>query len=234
MIDRNLDSDAGQTDSSQNRNHTFIRLAIGQLRDRTFSYREVEDEANTIVFAAFETTAITLYYTLVLLAMFPEYQERVYEEIKSVFPNGGDYEVSYEDIQKLQYLDLVLNESLRLMPPIPLTLRQLTQDVKLSTGVELPKGLQICISIFHTHRNEEVWGPQAANFNPDNFLPENIQNRHPFAFIPFLRGKRNCIGKNLQFYPLYEILSYNFLHLFRLEICFDVLESYSGQNITKL
>lgn len=211
MIDRNIDL-AGSADSSQNKNKTFIRLAIGQLRDRVFSYREVEDEANTIVFAAFETTAISIYYTLVLLAMFPEYQERVYEEIESVFPHAGDFEVSYEDIQKLQYFDLVLNESLRLMPPIPLTQRKLTEDVKLSTGVELPKGLEICFSIFHTHRNREVWGPEAENFNPDNFLPENIQNKHPFAFIPFLRGKRNCIGKNqelLSFYRYYHTVFYS-------------------------
>lgn len=196
MIDKNIDLDAAPIDASQRKNNTFIKLAMDHLRDSTFSYKDVEDEANTIVFAAFETTAVTIAYTLMLLAMFPEYQERVYEEIKSVFPNSGDFEVSYDDIQKLQYLDLVLNETLRLMPPIPLTLRKLTQDVQLSNGIKLPKGLQICISVFHTHRNREVWGSAAENFNPDNFLPENIQSRHPYAFLPFLKGKRNCIGKN--------------------------------------
>lgn len=196
MIDKNIDLDGGPIDASQKKNNTFIKLAIDHLRDNTFSYKEVEDEANTIVFAAFETTAVTIAYTLMLLAMFPEYQERVYEEIKSVFPNSGDFEVSYDDNQKLQYLDLVLNETLRLMPPIPLTLRKLTQDVQLSNGIKLPKGLQICISVFHTQRNKDVWGSSAEEFNPDNFLPENIQNKHPYAFIPFLKGKRNCIGKN--------------------------------------
>ncbi|KAM8704632.1 hypothetical protein ACLKA7_009143 [Drosophila subpalustris] len=158
------------------------------------SYQDVEDEANTIVFAAFETTALTITYTLMLLAMFPEYQERVYEEIISVFPNIGDFEVSFEDIQKLEYLDMVINESMRLMPAIPLTIRKLTQDVKLSNGVELPKGLEFCISIFHTHRSKEIWGPEAHKFNPDNCLPRNLQDKHPYVLIPFLKGKRNCIG----------------------------------------
>lgn len=154
----------------------------------------MEDEANTIVFAAFETTALTITYTLMHLAMFPEYQQRVYEEILSVFPNTGDFEVTFEDLQKLEYLEIVLNETMRLMPPLPLTLRKMTEDVMLSNGVVLPKGLQTCISIFHTHRSKEIWGPDAHMFNPDNCLPRNLHDKHPYAFIPFLKGKRNCIG----------------------------------------
>ncbi|KAL7729731.1 hypothetical protein ACLKA6_014600 [Drosophila palustris] len=192
IIDIKL-KDVSYNDKPGSKCNTFVNLAIDQLRNRVFSYQDVEDEANTIVFAAFETTALTITYTLMLLAMFPEYQERVYEEIISVFPNTGDFEVSFEDIQKLEYLDMVINESMRLMPAIPLTLRKLIQDVKLSNGVELPKGLEFCISIFHTHRSKEIWGPEAHKFNPDNCLPRNLQDKHPYALIPFLKGKRNCI-----------------------------------------
>jgi len=193
MIDTKM-LDVSKNDQAGNKNNTFINLAIDQLRSQVFNYQNVEDEANTIVFAAFETTALTTTYTLMHLAMFPEYQERVYEEIKSVFPNTGDFEVSFEDIQKLEYLEMVVNESMRLMPALPLAVRRVTDDVKLSNGVVLPKGLHFCISIFHTHRSKEIWGPEANIFNPDNCSPSNLKDKHPYALIPFLKGKRNCIG----------------------------------------
>ncbi|KAH8360198.1 hypothetical protein KR093_011323 [Drosophila rubida] len=193
IIDNKL-NEAAIINPTEIKTNSFVNLAMAQLKNQVFTYQNVADEANTIVFAAFETTALTITYTLMHLAMFPEYQERAFEEIESVFPNTGDFEVTYDDMQKLDYLDMVINESMRLMPPLPLSLRKVTEDVKLSNGVVLPKGIQFCISIFHTHRNKDVWGPDAHMFNPDTCLPSNLQDKHPYAFIPFLRGKRNCIG----------------------------------------
>ncbi|XP_034117914.2 probable cytochrome P450 313a4 [Drosophila albomicans] len=193
MIDNKLEQ-ASRNNQPEVKTNSFVNLAIDQLKNQVFNYQNVADEANTIVFAAFETTALTITYTLMHLAMFPEYQERVFEEIKSVFPNTGDFEVAYEDLQNLEYLGMVINESLRLMPALPLSLRKVTEDVKLSNGVVLPKGLQFCIGIFHMHRNKDIWGPEADMFNPDNCLPRSLQDKHPYAFIPFLKGKRNCIG----------------------------------------
>nr|XP_036675362.1 probable cytochrome P450 313a1 isoform X2 [Drosophila suzukii] len=98
-------------------------------------------------------------------------------------------DISYTDVKKR-----VMKETLRLIPAIPITARATKNDVRLSNGVLLPKGVVIGIDIFHTHRNPEVWGPDASKFNPDNFLPKNIEKRHSYAFVPFARGKRNCIG----------------------------------------
>jgi len=149
-----------------------------------------------MVAAAFETSGLTVCHTLTLLAMFPEYQDTVYEELKDIFPNAGEFEVTYEDIRKMVYLERVLNESLRLIPSIPLAPRETIQDFRLSNGVVIPKGVSIGICIFSTHRNKEFWGPDAEKFNPDNFLPDNVRDRHPYAYIPFTKGKRNCIGRS--------------------------------------
>ncbi|XP_017037854.1 probable cytochrome P450 313a4 [Drosophila kikkawai] len=172
----------------------FLNLATDLLRRGVFNWKNVEDESNIIVFGAFETTANTVYYTLMLLAMFPEYQEKAFEEIRSLFPDTGDFEVTYNDVQQMVYLDLILNESMRVVPPVPVVSRQTSQELKLSNGIVIPQGVQIAIDMFHMHRSKKIWGPEAETFNPDHFLPHNIQDKHPYAFIPFTKGIRNCIG----------------------------------------
>ncbi|XP_022213607.2 probable cytochrome P450 313a1 [Drosophila obscura] len=184
--------DEGQ-ESLASRN-IVINRAVNFLKSGEFSIEDAEAECSIIVAAGFVTTAITVFSTLTFMAMSPEYQDAAFEELKDVFPNAGDFEVSYEDLQKLVYLDRVLNESMRLIPAIPLLPRVTAQDVRLSNGILLPKGLTVSIDIFHTHRNKDVWGPEADKFNPDNFLPENISKIHQYAYIPFNKGKRYCIG----------------------------------------
>lgn len=130
-----------------------------------------------------------------LLAMFPKYQQKAFEEIRSLFPERDDFEVTYEDTQNMVYMDMVLNETMRLLAPVPLIARQSTQDVQLSNGVVLPKGIQIVIDVFNMHRRTDIWGPDAKVFNPENFLPSNMEGKHSYAFIPFTKGIRNCIGK---------------------------------------
>lgn len=58
----------------------------------------------------------------------------------------------------------------------------------------IPAGATVGICIYTLHRNVEVWGEDANQFNPDNFLPENVGSRHPYSYIPFASGARNCIG----------------------------------------
>lgn len=130
-----------------------------------------------------------------MLAMHPDVQEKLFEEIVDVFPDK-EFEVQYDQLQNLNYLDRVINETLRVAPSIPFVARHVVRDFKISADLPIiPKGMQIGISLYHMHRREDIWGPSAHLFNPDNFLPENIRDLHPYAFIPFSKGIRNCIGK---------------------------------------
>nr|XP_043067632.1 probable cytochrome P450 313a3 [Drosophila bipectinata] len=158
------------------------------------SFEEIRGECCNIIQAAIDTTSVTVNHNLILLAMFPKYQELVFEELKGVFPAGGDFEVEHEDLQKLLYLDHVFNETLRLFPPIPFSIRDATEDFFLSNGVLVPKGVILGIDIFNMHRNRDLWGHDADSFNPDRFLAVDDRQRHPYAFIPFSKGRRNCIG----------------------------------------
>ncbi|XP_060647627.1 probable cytochrome P450 313a4 isoform X1 [Drosophila nasuta] len=174
--------------------NNFLNLATDLKNRGIFTTQNVEDHSVQIVFAAFETTANTVAYTLMLLAMFPEYQEKAFEELCSLFPKSGDFDVSYSDIKNLVYLDLILNESMRLLTPVPIVARQTMRDVRLSNGIFIPKGVQIAIDIFHLHRDKKIWGENADTFDPEHFLPHNLQEKHPYSFIPFTKGIRNCIG----------------------------------------
>ncbi|KAH8407323.1 hypothetical protein KR215_003910 [Drosophila sulfurigaster] len=174
--------------------NTFLKLLTDLKNRGIFTTQDVEDNCGHIVFAAFETTANTVAYTLMLLAMFPEYQEKAFEELRSFFSKSGDFDVSYSDIKNLVYLDLILNESMRLLSPVPVIARQTTRDVRLSKGIFLPKGVQIAFDLFHLHRDKKIWGENAETFDPEHFLPHNLQEKHPCSFIPFSKGIRNCIG----------------------------------------
>ncbi|XP_036229710.2 probable cytochrome P450 313a4 isoform X1 [Bactrocera oleae] len=171
----------------------FIDQAINLYREGKMSYHDLIGETNTIVSAAFETSANALLSALLMLAMHPAVQERLFEEIINLFPDKHFY-VECENITNLPYLDMVVNETLRLMPSIPMIGRQVVQDTTLSSGLVIPKGIEILISIFDLHRRTDIWGANADKFNPENFMRENLQEKHSYAYIPFSKGVRDCIG----------------------------------------
>jgi len=192
------------------------------LKRGVFSRKDVESESNSIVIGAFETTAAALYSILIILSMFPIYQEKAFEEILSLFPDTGDFEVTYEDTQKMVYLDLIINEALRLIPTAPIVTRQTSQDVMLSNGVLIPKGVNILIDILNLHRSKRIWENDAETFNPEHFLPHNIRDKHPYAYIPFTKGKRMCIGRvSLQSKEIFYLIAI----ISRLEICINIGKS---------
>lgn len=97
-----------------------------------------------------ETSALTLSYTILLLAMYPDIQERLYSELRSVY-DTQDEETSYERVQKLTYLDLVLKESMRMFPVAPFIVRTATADTPVSSCI-IPKGSIVMMSIFNMQR----------------------------------------------------------------------------------
>lgn len=210
LVDKKLSRDI-QDKTTGNKNF-FLNLAVEHLKRGSFDRENVENESIVMVLGAFETSSKTLANTIILLAMFPEYQEKAFEEILALFPNAGDFSVSYEDTQQMVYMDLVLRECMRLIAPVPVVARQASKDVRLSNGVCMPKGTQILIDIFHMHRSKDIWGPEADSFNPDHFLPHNFQEKHPYAYIPFTKGLRNCIGA---WCMLNELLIHIFNHIFQ-------------------
>lgn len=146
------------------------------------------------------------------MSIHPQVQEKVVDELRSVF-QSSPVEITYENLNKLVYMDMVIKETLRLVPSVPNLARKTTAEIELD-GYKIAPGTDIHISPLACHRNEEQWGPNADQFDPDNFLPEKVAERHPFAWMAFSIGIRNCIGKiHHLFFISYQrkILLYNFI-----------------------
>ncbi|CAO1377388.1 unnamed protein product [Diamesa serratosioi] len=161
--------------------------------DGIFNDSEIRDHVITVLSAGYETSATALAHCLLFLALHNDIQDKLLDEINEFFPTE-DTEINYESLSKLQYMDRVLKESLRLAPVGPVIFRENSEDYEITTGVVVPKNTIFILNIYALHRNKEIWGGEADKFNPDNFLPENIAKRHPCSYIPFSTGRRNCIG----------------------------------------
>ncbi|XP_053671746.1 cytochrome P450 4C1-like [Anopheles nili] len=149
-----------------------------------------QQHIDTLMFGGNDTSAQTLANTLLTLGMYPEMQEKVYQEVMEVVPTG---DVTYEDLSKLTYMEMFMKETLRLLPITGLIARVPTKEVQ-AKDYTIPEGAIVLIPFLKMHRDKAIWGPDAETFNPDNFLPERCAQRHPYAFIPFSQGPRNCIG----------------------------------------
>ncbi|KAL3271099.1 hypothetical protein HHI36_021595 [Cryptolaemus montrouzieri] len=154
------------------------------------SEKEVADEVNTFLAAGSETTAGALGYAFMSLGMFPDIQQKIYEEVIDIL--GTDRDVTDEDLPRMQYMERFLKEVLRLFPLVSFILRCTTADIDLG-DVILPKDSCLALTIFATHRCPEYW-KDPLKFNPDRFLPKEVVKRHPYCYLPFSGGPRNCIG----------------------------------------
>nr|ARO50435.1 cytochrome P450 [Chironomus tentans] len=161
------------------------------------------EETDTFTFEGHDTTSTAMTFTLFLLAHHPEAQEKVFQEIQEV-TNGRD-DLTIDDLNKMNYMERVLKESMRLYPPVPFISRCFSEDVQIREVLH-KKGSIIEIFICDIHRDPEHF-PNPDNFDPDRFLPENCENRHNFAYLAFSAGMRNCIGQRFAMLELKIMLT---------------------------
>ncbi|GLH16741.1 Cytochrome P450 4c3, partial [Gryllus bimaculatus] len=102
-------------------------------------------------------------------------------------------EATNEDLTKMKYLEYVIKETLRLFPSVPLFVRELDEDVKIE-GVNFVAGTAVLLAPIIMHKHPQYF-PNPEKFDPERFTPENVRGRHPYAYVPFSAGPRNCIGQ---------------------------------------
>ncbi|XP_061773835.1 thromboxane-A synthase isoform X1 [Nerophis ophidion] len=154
---------------------------------------EIVGQALVFLLAGYETSSNTLGFTCYLLALHPECQHRVQEEVDDFFSRHES--TDYSNVQELKYLDMVVCEALRLYPPGFRFARDIDQDCVVN-GVLLPKGASLEIPAGFLHYDPEHW-PEPEKFIPERFTPEAKASRHPFVYLPFGAGPRNCVGMRL-------------------------------------
>ena len=152
---------------------------------------DIKAEVMTMMFAGQDTTSTTIGFTLSLLGIYQDVQDKVMAELDEVF-GQSNAPITFNDIQKLQYLEQVVQETWRLYPPIPLIAKKPVEDIQLD-NCTIPADCTVGIMIMGVHRDPKQF-QRPSRFNPDNFLPEKIKARHPYSFIPFSAGTRTCIG----------------------------------------
>lgn len=159
--------------------------------------------STTEIILGHDTTTAGISWTIFLLGLHPEIQDKVHTELDSIF-HGSDRNVTLSDMSEMKYLERVIKETMRLYPPVPIIGRKVSEDVQLN-GYCVPEGCMIKIDLFNLHRDPRYFVDPEA-FDPDRFLPEHM-NRHPYSYIPFSAGPRNCIGQKFAAYEEKVVVS---------------------------
>jgi cytochrome P450 len=149
----------------------------------------IRDQLLTMLIAGHDTSTAQLSWSLYLLGSNPDALQQAQAETHSVL---GDTPPSLEVLGQLPYLEQVIKETLRLYPPIHLSMRVTASDIEFA-GYRLPAGARVLFSIYLTHRHPDYW-PHPDKFDPARFSAEQNRARPHYVYLPFGGGPRNCIG----------------------------------------
>ncbi|KAL3698365.1 hypothetical protein R1sor_012441 [Riccia sorocarpa] len=206
-----------QRDYSKVKDRSLLRFLV-DMRGEEPDDKQLRDDLMTMLIAGHETTAAVLTWATFMLSQNPDKVKKAQEEIDAVL---GDRKPTLQDLKKLQYVRLIVAESLRLYPQPPLLIRRSLKPDKLPggrngdpNGYSIPKGVDLFISVYNLHRSPYFWD------EPDKFMPERFLQAKPsdvdgwagfdpvrgqgalypnevmadFAFLPFGGGPRKCVG----------------------------------------
>jgi cytochrome P450 len=155
------------------------------------SDQAIIDHMNFLMMAAHDTTTSSISSVVHFLGLHPEWQDRIRAEIIAVKGETGG-ELTYAALAKLETIELVFKESLRLIPPVPGMPRRALRDFVFMNH-HIPAGSHIGINPMMTHRLPDVW-PEPEKFDPLRFTAENSKGRHKYAWVPFGGGGHMCLG----------------------------------------
>ncbi|KAL6190203.1 hypothetical protein ACLB2K_036601 [Fragaria x ananassa] len=173
----------------------FIGLLLKARHDPNVNITvdDVIDECKTFYFAGQETTNTLLAWTILLLALHPEWQEEARREVIQLF--GKQTTPNSDGIAKLKTMSMILNETLRLYPPVVSIIRRVKKDVRLGKII-VPANVELQVPNLAFHHDPLLWGDDVHLFKPERFSEgvAKATNNNMVAYLPFGMGPRNCIG----------------------------------------
>lgn len=151
-----------------------------------------DDVVNHMIFllmAAHDTSTTTLTTMAYYLARYPEWQERCRAESLALDRDV----IEYADLERLESLDLVMKECMRLVTPVPGLVRRANRETEL-LGFRVPAGSYLAVHLWGLHHMADVW-PDPERFDPERFAPHRREDKvHRYAYLPFGNGIHKCIG----------------------------------------
>ncbi|WP_405094258.1 cytochrome P450 [Micromonospora sp. NBC_01392] len=181
-------------DHSGDRDDVLSRLIVSARAepDPRVGRQRLRDELVTLLLAGHETTASTLSWALYLVDKHPEVRERLREEATTVL---GDRLPTFDDLGRLRYTAMVIDEVVRLYPPVWILPRKTLADDVVG-GYHVPAGVDVLICPYTLHRHRAFWD-RPEEFDPERFDPVRSTDRPRYAYIPFGAGPRFCVGNHL-------------------------------------
>ncbi|KAK7869022.1 hypothetical protein R5R35_003412 [Gryllus longicercus] len=198
----------GEADANAiKKQYNILIDALLQEHGKSLSYESVLDELLIFFLAGFDTTAVAVQFAFYYLAKNPLVQEKAMRELQNIFSDAGSTEVNSDTLQRMQYVEMIVRETLRMQPPITFIFKEAGVDTPLpSSDLVLPAGAMVILSPSSLYMDPKVY-PDPHVFDPERFSPENSAKRHPYAFMPFGGGMRTCIGRKFAIMTLKTIIS---------------------------
>ncbi|KAJ7598552.1 cytochrome P450 [Mycena floridula] len=175
------------------------------LVNYTDDYDVLRDEILNLGVAGRDTTASTLTFATYMLAEHPEVFRRVREEVLTKV--GPSRRPTFDDFKEMRFLKAVINETLRLYPPVPFNIRASKSGTLFPArpnvpAFYVPPNTRVAYSVLMMQRRADLWGPDVLEFDPDRFLDERLHRYltpNPFIFLPFNAGPRICLGQQFAY-----------------------------------
>ncbi|KAK0389147.1 hypothetical protein NLU13_2722 [Sarocladium strictum] len=174
------------------------------MKSELFTDESLKDQLLTFLAAGHETTASAFTWACYLLTKHPDVQERLREEIKEALPEDVASMAAADlagTLEQLPLLNGIMQETFRLYPTVPMTMRQALRDTQIGDQF-IPEGTDLIVPIWYINRSPEIWGADAAKFKPERWIADNGKPNlnggasSNYDFMTFLHGPRSCIGQN--------------------------------------
>ena len=229
LIDLALDAIKDKSDKREVEDDQFEKDAVVNSNSdiiNNISKQEMEElvwaNAIQIFHAGYETTSTIMAVIAHFLAKNPDVKDKMVDEINEKLEDKSPEEMDYYDVQKLSYLDQVVNECTRHYP-LTVVERKCVRDYKVAgTDFIIPEGMVVQIPTLAIMMDEKYF-PNPDKFDPENFSAENKSKRSPYAFLSFGQGPRNCIGMRFALLQM-KLALVRILTNFKIETCSKTVE----------
>ncbi|XP_037069468.1 cytochrome P450 4c3-like [Pollicipes pollicipes] len=171
----------------------FLDLLLSSAKNGALlTDEEIREEVDTFMFEGHDTTSSGITWALFNIGRMPEVQRKIHDELDEVMA-GRDTPPTRDDLAQMKYLEWTIKESMRVCPPVTTYSRTLPEAAQI-LGYDVPAGTDVLFFPHMIHRDPRHWA-DPDRFEPERFQPERSAGRHPYSYLPFSAGPRNCIGQ---------------------------------------